>query len=49
MFLLEIKLIYTSLDASCPVGISTNLTKQQSDDKGIGQLNVYIAVEFFTL
>ena len=49
MFLLEIKLIYTILDASCLIGISTNLRKQQSDDKGIGQLNGYIVVEFFTL
>ena len=49
MFLLEIKLIYTILDASCLIGISTNLRKQQSDDKGIGQLKGYIVVEFFTL
>ena len=45
----EIKLIYTIFDASWLVGISTNLRKQQSDDKGIGQLNEYIVVEFFTL
>jgi len=49
MFLLEIKLIYTILDASCLIGISTNLRKQQSDDKDIRQLNGYIVVEFFTL
>ena len=45
----EIKLIYTIFDASCLTDISTNLRRQQTDDTGIGQLNGYIVIEFFTL